>query len=44
MSGGGGAQPGPVENVQMRAAKTFLGVGRRHPSASLQYEMGICCH
>lgn len=34
--GGGGTQPGPVENAQMRAAKTFLGVGRRHSSASLR--------
>ena len=28
-----------VEQVQMRAAQTFLGVGRLHPRVSLQYEM-----
>ena len=38
---GDGTQLEPVENVQMRAARRFLGVGRRHPSASLQYEMGM---
>ena len=38
---GGGAQLGPVENVQMRAAKIFLGVGRLHPLVSLQFEMNM---
>ena len=38
---GDGTQLEPVGNVQMRAARIFLGVGRRHPSASLQYEMGM---
>ena len=28
-----------VEQVQMRAAKIFLGVGRLHPRVSLQFEM-----
>ena len=31
----------PVENVQMRAARIFLGVGRRHPLVSLQFEMDM---
>ena len=30
-----------VENVQMRAARIFLGVGRRHPLVSLQFEMDM---
>ena len=38
---GGGAQLGPVENVQMRAARIFLGVGRLHPLVSLQFEMNM---
>ena len=29
----------PVEQVQMRAARIFLGVGRLHPRVSLQFEM-----
>ena len=36
-----GTQLEPVENVQIQAARILLGVGRRHPSASLQYEMGM---
>ena len=38
---GGGAQLGPVENVQMRAARIFLGVGRLHPLVSLQFELNM---
>ena len=38
---GGGAQLRPVENVQMRAARIFLGVGRLHPLVSLQFEMNM---
>ena len=34
-------QLGPVENVQMRAARIFLGVGRLHPLVSLQFEMNM---
>ena len=34
-----GGQLGSVENIQMRAARIFLGVGRLHPSVSLQFEM-----
>ena len=36
---GGGSQLEPVERVQMRAARIFLGVGRLHPLVSLQYEL-----
>ena len=36
-----GGQLGPVENVQMRAARIFLGVGRLHPLVSLQFEMDV---
>ena len=32
---GCGGQLGPVENVQMRAARIFLGVRRLHPLVSL---------
>ena len=32
-------QIGPLEQVQMRAARIFLGVGRLHPRVALQYEM-----
>ena len=32
-------QLGPVEKIQTRAARIFLGVGRLHPSVSLQFEM-----
>ena len=28
-----------LEQVQLRAARIFLGVGRRHPRVALQYEM-----
>ena len=38
---GGRAQLGPVENVQMQAARIFLGVGRLHPLVSLQFEMNM---
>ena len=38
---GGGGQLGPVEGVQMRAARIFLGVGRLHPLVSLQYELNM---
>ena len=30
-----------VENVQMQTARIFLGVGRRHPLISLQFEMDM---
>ena len=29
----------PVEQVQMRAVRIFLGVGRLHPKVSLQFDM-----
>ena len=38
---GGGSQLEPVERVQMRAARIFLGVGRLHPLVSLQYELNM---
>ena len=38
---GGGGQLGPIEGLQMRAARIFLGVGRVHPLVSLQYEMNM---
>ena len=38
---GCGGQLRPVENVQMRAARISLGVGRLHPLVSLQFEMNI---
>ena len=38
---GGGSQLEPVERVQMRAARIFLGVGRMHPLVSLQYELNM---
>ena len=28
-----------LEQVQLRAARIFLGVGQRHPRVALQYEM-----
>ena len=34
-------QLGPVDNVQMRAARIILGVGRLHPLVSLQFEMNM---
>ena len=36
---GGGKQLGLIEQVQMRAARIFLGVGRLHPRVALQFEM-----
>ena len=38
---GGGGQLEPVEQVQMRTASIFLGVGRLHPLVSLQYELNM---
>ena len=38
---GGGGQLETVERVQMRAARTFLGIRRLHPLVSLQYELNI---
>ena len=38
---GCGRQLGPVENVQMRAVRIFMGVGQLHPLASLQFEMNV---
>ena len=38
---GCGRQLGPIENVQMRAVRIFIGVGRLHPLASLQFEMNV---
>ena len=38
---GCGRQLGLVENVQMRAVRIFMGVGRLHPLASLQFEMKV---
>ena len=32
-----------VEQIQLRAARIFLGVGRLHPKAALQYEMKRRC-
>ena len=32
-------QMGPLEQVQMRVARIFLGLGRRYPRVALQYEM-----
>ena len=41
---GCGGQLDGVENVQMRAARIFLGVGRHHPLVCLQFEIKwICC-
>ena len=37
----GGAQLRQVENVQMRVARIFLGVGRLHLLVSLQFEMNM---
>ena len=34
-----GRQIKPIEEVQMRAVRIFMGVGRLHPLASLQFEM-----
>ena len=38
---GRGGQLDAVKNVQMRAARIFLGVGRHHPLVSLQFEMDM---
>ena len=38
---GGGGQLEPVEQVQMRTVRIFLGVGRLHPLVSLQYELNM---
>ena len=38
---GCGGQLDAVESVQMRAARIFLGMGRRHPLVSLQFEMDM---
>ena len=38
---GCGGQLDAVENVKMRAARIFLGVGRRHPLVSVQFEMDM---
>ena len=38
---GCGRQLGLVGNVQTRAVRIFMGVGRLHPLASLQFEMNV---
>ena len=38
---GCGGQLDAVENVQMRAARIFIGVGRRHLLISLQFEIDM---
>ena len=38
---GCGRQIKPIEEVQMRAVRIFMGVGRLHPLASLQFEMNM---
>ena len=38
---GYGRQLGSIEKVQMRAVRIFMGVGRLHPLASLQFEMNM---
>ena len=38
---GCGRQLRPIEEVQMRAVRIFMGVGRLHPLASLQFEMNM---
>ena len=38
---GCGRQLKPIEEVQMRAVRIFMGVGRLHPLASLQFEMNM---
>ena len=38
---GYGRQLRPIEEVQMRAVRIFMGVGRLHPLASLQFEMNM---
>ena len=32
-------QLAPIEKIQLRAARTFLGVGRLHPKLSLLFEL-----
>ena len=39
---GCGRQALLVEQVQLRAARIFLGVGRLHPKVALQFEMRRC--
>ena len=36
-----GGQIGPVKKVQMQAARILLGVGRLHPTVSVQFEMSM---
>ena len=38
---GCGRKLGAVEQVQLRAARMFLGVSKLHPKVSLQFEMGM---
>ena len=38
---GYGRQLKPIEEVQMRAVRIFMGVGRLYPLASLQFEMNM---
>ena len=38
---GCGRQLKPIDEVQMRAVTIFMGVGRLHPLASLQFEMNM---
>ena len=34
-------QLAPIERIQLRAARIFLGVGRLHPKVSLQFELNV---
>ena len=38
---GCGRQLRPIEEMQMRAVRIFMGVGRLHPLASLQFEVNV---
>ena len=38
---GCGRQLRPIEEMQMRAVRMFMGVGRLHPLASLQLEVNV---
>ena len=38
---GSGRQIKPIEDVQMSAVRIFMGLGRLHPLASLQFEMNM---
>ena len=38
---GCGRQLKPIEEMQMRAVRIFIGVGRLHSLASLQFEMNM---